>query len=187
MPYSQLTHHFLRLSHTSSHPLSECFLFSSCLLNALLQNSSVCSGWSAITGLSKHHPPCVMFLKPHLFEGRDCIAVTSQPYVTPSGLFVGTITVDTDQQTCFLIKNQNMEILLFTIRDLLVQSVKLYLPSTMTSLDGSAISPGGPGSPLSPFSPGSPLSPSSPVEDIMQNSSKFAFINSIHFPLLLIP
>lgn len=40
-----------------------------------------------------------------------------------------------------------------------VMSVKLYLPSIMTSLDGCPFSPGGPGSPRSPFSPGSPCSP----------------------------
>lgn len=46
--------HAVSFYSTSIHPVSE----SACLFKALLLTRPACSDWSALTGLSRHHPPC---------------------------------------------------------------------------------------------------------------------------------
>ena len=68
-----------------------------CLIKGHLSKSPVSFHWSTLTCLSRHRPHqllqcfCNHSYADGIVEGGDCIAVTSQPYRHPDGLFEGTI------------------------------------------------------------------------------------------------
>ena len=64
--------------------------------------SSVCSDWSALTGLSRHHSSHFYISSGDVFcnhacvggvaDGGDCTVVTSKPYRSPDSSFEGTVS-----------------------------------------------------------------------------------------------
>lgn len=71
-------------------PSAQTLHFSACLFNSPLPKNPVCSDWSALTGLSRHHPPCFCI------SSACFIATTAwgdtKPCRSPGGSFQRTVS-----------------------------------------------------------------------------------------------